>query len=146
MVPRGSSGDPGRQKIAQFRPRPLSSLAIVREPHSKEPRAIAELGIVESVARARIDDELDHGAGLSPRQPLAIRRGRHVVHRADQNEGRDFQSQVRYVVARRIERRRGFERRIDTLPEAAGGRDEAILSAVSAPCEKPIAAILAGST
>ena len=109
-------------------------------------RPPAEFRQVEPVAGAGQDDNVDIPR-LRPGEPFAIGRRRHGVLGADENEGGDAQAGARLVRAGRIERRGGLESearrgsvRRKSCPEAA------IVSAVSAPCEKPTAAIRDGST
>ena len=76
----------------------------------------AELGKVEAVGRAGIDDELRHARRLPLRQLGAVRRGSDLVLRADENERRDHERRAGQVGAWGIESRRGLEDR----PSAAG--------------------------
>src|SRR5208282_1493248 len=79
----------------------------------------AELGQIEAVARARVDDEFRHRAWLSRLEPLAVRRRGHVVARADKDEGWDLEAGAGFVGAWGVERRRGLEARI--APAGRGG-------------------------
>ena len=101
----------------------LRGRRIVFQPHSEEPRAIGEAWVVEQVVGARIDYELHVRpiARLAACQPRAIRRGRHVIQCADENQSRDRQRGIGLVCARGIKRRRGFERQILRKRESGGG-------------------------
>ena len=79
--------------------------------HAIDPGRPDEIGIVEPVARAGIDDEFELGAALALRlrQSLAIRGRRDRVGRADENEGRDLQGGARTIFAGRVEGDGGLE-------------------------------------
>ena len=74
---------------------------------------------------AGIDDELHIGAGgrLTRGQPGASRRRRHLVERADENHGGDFQRRARQIFARRIIRRRRLEAEAVRGDRRERGRD-----------------------
>jgi hypothetical protein len=111
--------DAGCQETAQLRPRSLSGVAIIGERHPHNHCPHAELGEVEGVGRARIDNELRHAWLLPLRQPSAVPRGGHLVLRPDENERRNVKFGAGCIGAGRIESGRSFERgRLASRPAA----------------------------
>ena len=88
----------------------LRRLTVVFEPHAEHATSAAEFGEIEPVTGAGVDHQFDN-AWLPFRQAPAIRRRRHGVLRADDNQRGKLELSVRLVGAGRIEGRRGPEPR-----------------------------------
>ena len=124
-----------RQKSPQFLLGARRRGAVIGEMHPQNHSAASGGGIVEQMFSARQDDQSrPGGAGrLCGDERPAIRRRRHRIGRADENEGRNRQRLALAVGARRViagggaqahaRRRRGGERESDVgaLREADDG-------------------------
>jgi len=101
-----------RQESEELLLRPFRGVRVVFQHHAHDAPAAAECGIVKAMAGAEIDEEPDIGPVY--RQPRAVRRTRHAVCGAEENERRDREPPPLDVRTGRMEGRDGLE------PKAVG--------------------------
>jgi hypothetical protein len=94
---------PSREEAAQLRPGSRSRVVVVGQQHSHDFCPRAELRQVEGVGCAGVNVEPHHTGRLPLRQLGAVRRGGHLVLRANENKRRDGERRAVQVGAGGIE-------------------------------------------